>query len=296
MSYRGRFAPTPSGPLHLGSLLTALASFLQARSQRGQWLIRMDDLDELRCVPGADTQILHQLEVHGLLWDELPRYQTAHQAGYREALQTLKDRNLLYACECTRAILNAGSLIGPDGAVYAGTCRNLGRPLKDGLALRIRLTPETSEFIDGWQGYQSRALTRDIGDFTVRRSDGRVSYQLACAVDEAAQGITEVVRGSDLLGSTFRQCHLQKMLALPQAHYRHLPLLMDAGGNKLSKQNHAAPARAAEAPANLLQCLHLLNQQPPSDLANAQIHEIIDWAIPHWQPQQVPQKMSLTVE
>lgn len=295
MTYRGRFAPTPSGPLHLGSLLTAFASFLQARSHHGQWLIRIDDLDEPRCIQGADVQILRQLEAHGLLWDERPRYQTKHQTEYFEALQRLKERPLLYACTCTRATLNAGSLTGPDGPVYAGTCRDLERPLADGVALRIRLPAGTSEFADGWQGHQSRELIRDVGDFAVRRSDGRISYQLACAVDEAAQGITEVVRGCDLFGSTFRQRYLQKILGLPEVRYRHLPVLA-TGDRKLSKQNHAEPVLAAKASANLLQCLQFLNQAPPENLAKAPVFEVVAWAIAHWQSDQIPRKTSLPVE
>lgn len=295
VTYRGRFAPTPSGPLHLGSLLTALASFLQAHSQQGQWLIRIDDLDEPRCIQGADTQILRQLEAHGLLWDEQPRYQTQHQTEYLEALQNLKDRNLLYACTCTRASLNTSSLAGPDGPVYTGICRDLGRPFANGAALRIRLPTGTSEFADGWQGYQSRQLIHDVGDFTVQRSDGQISYQLACTVDEAAQSITEVVRGYDLLGSTFRQYHLQKMLGSQEIRYRHLPVLV-ANGRKLSKQNHAAPVLAEEASANLVRCLQLLNQAPPGNLEKAPVFEVITWAITHWQPHQVPKQSSLPVE
>lgn len=295
MSYCGRFAPTPSGPLHLGSLLTALASYLQARSQSGQWLIRMDDLDEPRNVKGADSEILHQLESHGLYWDSSPRYQSAHLAEYTHALRLLQQQNLLYPCICTRADLADNSLIGPDGPIYCGTCRAL-KPTNPQHSLRIRVHDLNIEYVDGWQGRQHRNLIGDIGDFVVQRNDGQIAYQLACAVDESAQGISEVVRGSDLLGSTFRQRYLQQILGAPSPQYRHLPVLVDANQRKLSKQNHAAALTAGEASNNLMHCLQLLAQKPPPDLSGAPPQEIIDWAITHWHCSHVPEKMSLKVE
>ena len=257
--YRGRFAPTPSGPLHLGSLLTALASWLDARSRGGAWLLRIDDLDRARCPKGTDTQILRQLEAHGLHWDEAPRYQARHVAEYRAAFEQLERDGRLYACTCSRAVLAQTSVPGPDDPVYAGTCRDAARAGR--ASARVRVGAGTLCFDDGTQGRQCRDLASEVGDFVVRRADGQYAYQLACAVDEHAQAITDVVRGADLLGSTFRQLWLMRELALPAPRYRHLPVLTDARGRKLSKQNHAVPVAADSAGANLRRCLRLLHQE-----------------------------------
>lgn len=288
--YRGRFAPTPSGPLHLGSLLTALASYLQARRHGGAWLLRIDDLDRARCPAGMETQILRQLEAHGLLWDEAPRRQSDCAAAYREALEALSRAARLYACTCTRARLRAASRPGPDGAVYDGHCRAAG-PVRG--SLRARVADERLCFEDGWQGLQCRALAQEVGDFVVRRADGLPAYQLACAVDEAAQGITEVVRGADLLGSTFQQRWLLQALRHEAPAYRHLPVLIDARGRKLSKQNHAAPVLAHEASRNLARCLRLLGQAAPVALEQAAPAELLQFAIAHWDAACVPKGAQL---
>ena len=282
-AYRGRFAPTPSGPLHLGSLLTALASFLQARTQGGMWLLRLDDLDRPRCVAGADTLILQQLEAHGLQWDEQPRRQSEHLDEYRTALSTLERAGQLYACACTRAVLQRDSSPGPDGPVYGGHCRNLGLSA-DSRALRLRVIAGDMALDDPWQGILHRDAERDIGDFIVRRADGVTGYQLACVVDEAAQGSTEVVRGADLIGSSLRQCIVQQRLQLPTPRYRHLPVLLDAAGRKLSKQNHARALDIAQAGDNLLRCLCWLRQNPPESLRGASATDVLGWALDHWQP------------
>lgn len=292
MSYRGRFAPTPSGPLHMGSLFTALASYLQARACGGRWLIRMDDLDTPRNVAGADSVILGQLESHGLEWDEAPRYQTQHVGDYRDAVDTLLTQQRLYPCTCTRAELAQTSLPGPDGPVYAGTCR--GKAVRAGrYALRLRVANDSLSFNDLLLGRQTRHLPGEIGDFVVQRSDGILGYQLACAVDEARQGITEVIRGSDLLDSTFRQLHVQDLLQLPHARYGHLPLLVGPNGNKLSKQNHADPIEAAHASRNLLQCLIALGQTPPAALSDAPPRELLAWAVAQWQLGRIPRESAL---
>lgn len=292
MSYRGRFAPTPSGPLHMGSLFTALASFLQARAHDGVWLIRMDDLDTPRNVAGADSVILKQLESHGLEWDEAPRYQTQHAQEYQDALMRLLQQQLLYRCSCTRAELAQTSLTGPDGPIYAGTCRNKVIAAEK-FALRLRVDDRTMQFVDLRLGVQSRNLAQDIGDFLVQRNDGILGYQLACAVDEAQQGITEVIRGADLLDSTFRQIYVQRHLKLNPARYGHLPVLMQSDGKKLSKQNHATPIEASQAVSNLLKCLSALGQSPPNALAEATAHEVLQWAIQHWNLDLIPSKVSL---
>jgi glutamyl-Q tRNA(Asp) synthetase len=276
----------------MGSLFTALASYLQARAQRGRWLIRMDDLDTPRNVAGADSVILRQLEAHGLEWDEAPRYQTLHIAEYRDALDVLQQQGLLYPCTCTRAELALTAIAGPDGPVYAGTCRGkIAGSEKH--SLRLRVAVESLSFVDLLLGHKTRNLPREIGDFVVQRSDGILGYQLACAVDEAGQGITEVIRGSDLLDSTFRQLYVQSLLKLPHAHYGHLPLLVWPNGKKLSKQNHADPIDASSAPSNLLKCLIVLGQNPPEALAGGPPGELLDWAVKHWQTGQIPQNAAL---
>ncbi len=291
MTYRGRFAPTPSGPLHLGSLLTALAGYLQAKSQNGQWLLRMDDLDRPRCVPGADTEIQRQLATHALQWDGSVRYQSAHEPEYRAALEKLHADDVLYACICTRAELARDSRPGADGPVYSGTCR--GKSAANGPhALRLELKSAAVQIDDGWQGALKRQTSNDIGDFIVRRADGQIGYQLACVVDEIAMGITEVVRGADLIGSSFRQIALMAQLKLEAPRYRHLPVLLDDQGRKLSKQNHAKPAQAETASANLATCLQILGQHPPAAIRQSTPAEVVTWAVSHWQPAQVPQQLA----
>ncbi|MGQ0587695.1 MAG: tRNA glutamyl-Q(34) synthetase GluQRS [Gammaproteobacteria bacterium] len=276
-AYRGRFAPTPSGPLHLGSLLAATASWLDARSRGGSWLLRIDDLDRARCPPGMDAQILRQLEAHGLRWDETPRYQSDHLDQYRDALAQLERRDFVYACTCSRAALKAASRRGPDDFVYPGACRDAQRTGR--ASRRLRLGDQALCFDDGWQGRQCRSLAAEVGDFVVRRADGQYAYQLACAVDEVRQGVTDVVRGADLLGSTFRQLRVLEMLGLPPPGYRHLPVLADARGRKLSKQNHAPAVAAGQALSNLRRCLRLMNQD---DMDAASPEELLRNAAARW--------------
>jgi glutamyl-Q tRNA(Asp) synthetase len=285
--YRGRFAPTSSGPLHLGSLLTALASWLQARQAGGAWLLRIDDLDAERCRPEHADAILRQLEAHGLLWDEPPRVQSRHLAEYEAAFERLHDLGLLYPCACTRAQLAQDSRPGVDGPVYAGTCRDRG-VVSERPAWRLRAGGGPLLLHDPWQGELRRDLAGDVGDFVVRRADGQFGYQLACVVDEAAQGITEVVRGADLIGSSFRQRRLQALLGLPAPAYRHLPVLVGPDGRKLSKQNHARPIDAAHAADNLRYCLELLGQAPPPQPGGGAAIEVLNWALSHWNPAAVP--------
>lgn len=285
-TYRGRFAPTPSGPLHLGSLATALASYLEARRNRGLWLLRIDDLDAPRCPPGVDSVILRQLEDHALQWDGAPRYQHQHVAEYEAVLTRLRQRGHLYCCDCTRATLKRMARAGPDGPVYPGICRQ--RRLSEG-SLRLRLGVGEICLDDPWQQRPCRQRADQIGDFVVRRADGRIAYQLACVVDEQAQGITEVIRGVDLLGSTFQQLCVHEALGLQAPRYRHLPVVVDARGRKLSKQNRAPAIDGAHAAANLLTCLDLLRQSPPRDaLARAPAEEIVAWATAHWDAATLP--------
>ncbi|MGQ0696662.1 MAG: tRNA glutamyl-Q(34) synthetase GluQRS [Panacagrimonas sp.] len=266
--YVGRFAPTPSGPLHFGSLVTALGSFLCARAAGGSWRLRIDDLDRPRVVPGAESTILRQLEGHGLLWDGSPRRQSEHEAEYKAALDRLRDNGRLYACTCTRAQLQAAGEAGKESE-YPGYCRDAGYPEVDA-ALRFRL-PEL-----------------DSGDFVVLRRDGQYAYQLACAVDEGSQGITEVVRGADLVTSTFRQISLLKSLGgfIPQ--YRHLPLIVDDTGKKLSKRDGAMGIEPLQAAVNLVRALRCLGQTPGPDAERMDAAEILAHAVATWSPELVP--------
>ena len=292
--YRGRFAPTPSGPLHLGSLLTALAGFLHARSAGGRWLLRIDDLDVQRSRREHADTILRQLDAHGLRWDESVRWQSEHVGDYETVLACLEKKAALYRCTCTRAQLAIESLPGPDGPVYSGACRtHRALPSRDHGALRLQVGPGRVQLEDPWQGPVERDLQRDVGDFAVRRADGQFGYQLACVVDEAALRITDVVRGIDLIGSSLRQIHLQDRLGLQSPTYRHLPIVLDRDGRKLSKQNHAMPLRNVDARRNLMRCLLLLGQDVPSQLADCPVDEIMAWAIQNWREAGIPRTDSL---
>jgi glutamyl-Q tRNA(Asp) synthetase len=285
MAYRGRFAPTPSGPLHLGSLVTALGSYCRARSLNGRWLLRIDDLDRPRVVAGAEDAILRQLEAHGLTWDEAPRRQSEHVAAYEEALARLAQSGALYACTCTRATLRrVATAVGDDEPVYPGTCRHAGHAFADG-ALRIAVGDGTLELDDGGPAPLRCDLARDLGDFVVKRRDGQIGYQLACVVDEAEQGITEVVRGADLVTSSLRQVHLMHRLGLAVPAYRHLPVLVDAQGRKLSKQNHATPVDPAHAPENLRRALACLGQKPVERAAPS---AMLRQAVANWDADRIP--------
>jgi glutamyl-Q tRNA(Asp) synthetase len=291
-AYRGRFAPTPSGPLHLGSLLTALASYLQARAAGGAWLLRIDDLDCQRSRPEHTSAILRQLEAHAMTWDETPRLQSAHRQEYEAAFERLRNGGMLYLCTCTRARLARESAMGCDGRVYSGRCRDL-RVTAPRTAWRLRLAPGRLELIDRWQGRLVRECERDLGDFVVKRADGVIGYQLACVIDEAAQGITEVVRGADLIGSSFRQQCLQRALGLSSPAYAHLPLLVGGDGRKLSKQNHATALDSARASDNLGLCLGALQHSPPAELRGAPARTLVEWARQHWNPDRVPRRQHL---
>lgn len=242
--YRGRFAPSPTGPLHLGSLVTALASWLDAHAHGGDWLVRIEDIDYPRCVKGADFDILQTLERLGLRPDEAPEWQSRHESLYADALRRLDASGQLYPCGCSRKEI-ADSLVHVrerhQTLGYPGTCRN-GLHGKLPRAWRVRVPDgpaATICFDDRWQGRQCQDLEKELGDFVLRRADGLWAYQLAVVVDDAAQGITHIVRGSDLLDSTPRQIHLQHLLGLPTPSYLHVPVVVNADGEKLSKQSGA---------------------------------------------------------
>ncbi len=251
--YRGRFAPSPTGPLHAGSLVAALGSWLDARQNQGKWLLRIEDLDVPRCIPGADQEIMRQLLACGLSWDEEPSWQSKHQERYQNALERLNQLQTIYPCTCSRqtiaSALEAQGVITPRNQeiIYPGTCRPdeikvngmLSTPGAD-IAWRLALPPNLAiEFEDLALGKEQQDLNRAVGDFVLRRRDGLFTYQLAVVVDDAEQGITHIVRGQDLLSNTARQIYLQKILGYPTPSYLHLPLVLDGHGEKLSKQTLA---------------------------------------------------------
>ncbi len=256
--YAGRFAPSPTGPLHFGSLVAAVASWLDARAAGGHWRLRIEDLDRPRVQPGAADDILRTLEALGLVWDGEVLYQSRRSALYREALERLRAHT--YWCGCSRREIADSSLgLAVDGArIYPGSCRAGLRPGKTARALRVRVPGEGICFADRVQGPQAQWLAREVGDFVLYRADGLFAYQLAVVVDDAAQAISDVVRGADLLDSTARQIHLQRLLGVATPRYLHVPIALDARGEKLSKQNGAQPVdvrRPAEALAGALRFL-----------------------------------------
>lgn len=291
-SYRGRFAPSPTGPLHQGSLIAALASYLEARTQQGQWLLRMEDVDELRNVKGAADSILRSLEAYGFEWDEPVVYQTQRKEAYEAALHQLKQQSLVYPCSCSRKQLRAAALegklkSGPLGYIYPGTCRSQsfrpGHP--HDYAIRIK-TPQREICIeDALQDSYCQHLSDDLGDFVIRRRDGLFAYQLAVVVDDAWQNISHVVRGADLLDSTPRQVYLQQCLGYAPLHYAHLPIMRNAQGDKLSKQTGAEGIGHSASVPRLVDALRFLDQQPPVELQRATLHDFWQWALDNWQLQ-----------
>lgn len=277
--YRGRFAPSPSGPLHFGSLVAAMASYLDARARDGEWLVRMEDVDPPRVVPGAADSILYALDAFGLGWDGEVMYQSRRGEAYADALNDLERLGLVYPCTCSRKTLAEHALRGVDGPVYPGICReNLGR--MGPAALRFRVPPSRIVFQDGVQGRVSCDLVRECGDFVLRRADGVFTYQLAVVVDDAEQGITDIVRGADLLASTPRQIALQQALGLPSIGYAHVTVALDEHGDKLSKQTLAVPLDAARPLPALLAAAHFLGMAPPADLLGPE--EFWAWARATW--------------
>lgn len=272
--YHGRFAPSPSGPLHLGSVVTAVASFLEARRQRGRWSVRIEDIDRQRERPGAADAILRELERLGLHWDGPVLYQHTRLAAYREALATLRSAGLVYACSCSRRDIGGGP--------YPGTCRTRDLPWTQGRALRLRVPQATVEFLDGLQGAYRQDLARECGDFVLWRADGDPAYHLAVVVDDAWQRVTDIVRGADLLDSTPRQLHLQRLLGCSIPRYCHLPLVLDSEGRKLSKQTRDTAVSQAPAATVLCAALAFLGQDPPAGLREAPPAELLAWALAGW--------------
>jgi len=282
--YAGRFAPSPTGPLHFGSLVAALASWLDARAAGGRWRVRIEDLDAPRAQPGAASHILRTLEGFGLGWDGEVTYQSARTGRYATALAQLAGRT--YTCGCSRREIADSALgLAADGAqIYPGTCRAGLPPGRVARAIRLDTRGQAIEFVDRVQGRQRQDLEREVGDFVLLRADGQFAYQLAVVVDDAEQGITDVVRGADLLDSTARQVFLQRLFGYPQPRYLHVPAVVNAAGEKLSKQTGAQPV---EPSAGVLRAaLAFLGQAETDDLREA---------LRGWDPGRIPRRRTIPV-
>jgi len=285
MAYVGRFAPSPTGPLHFGSLVAALGSWLDCRLAGGRWILRMEDLDRPRVIPGAADAILHQLDACGMAWDGPVVYQSARRELYEDALRKLAGHS--YPCACSRKELEDSALAIDGSRIYPGTCRaGLGAG-KASRAVRVRTNADPIRFTDRVQGPIEQCVEREVGDFVLLRADGVYAYQLAVVVDDAAQGVSDVVRGADLLDSTARQIHLQRLLGLATPRYLHLPVATNAAGEKLSKQTRAADA----GPGEVVAALDFLGMTRPVGLAGK---ELLEWAVRHWDPARVPRARALT--
>jgi glutamyl-Q tRNA(Asp) synthetase len=286
--YRGRFAPSPSGPLHFGSLVAAVGSFLEARTRGGQWLVRIEDLDPPRERPGAADEILTTLERLGLHWDGQVLRQSTRRDAHQAALEQLLDEGRVRRCACSRAQLSAlpeNRQRTGDDLYHPPRCLVDPGPTGNGVAWRFSAPDLDVAFLDRVQGEQRSNVARSVGDFVLRRRDGHYAYQLAVVVDDAAQGVTDVVRGADLLPSTPRQILLQDALRLPRLTYMHVPLAVDDSGLKLSKSGDA-PGLSRSAPGGqLVAVLAFLRQSPPAGLDGAPLGEIWQWALEHWRPQ-----------
>jgi glutamyl-Q tRNA(Asp) synthetase len=288
--YRGRFAPSPTGPLHFGSLLAAAGSWLDARAAGGEWLLRIEDLDPPREPPGAIDEILRTLEAFGLWWDGEVVFQSRRLPIYEAALDRLGAAGWAYPCICSRKRIEAANRQRgrPGDRRYPGTCRTLpAAAARKTRILRVRTTPEPIAILDRLQGPFAQSLEGEVGDFVLRRREGYIAYQLAVVVDDALQGITDVVRGTDLLDSTPRQVWLQRLLDYPTPRYMHLPVVIAPGGEKLSKQTGAAAVDAGRAGELAWRILADLGQAPPPELRGAAPPELWAWGITHWHPQQL---------
>jgi glutamyl-Q tRNA(Asp) synthetase len=290
--YRGRFAPSPTGPLHFGSLVAAVGSYLEARSRGGEWLVRIEDPDTPRVARGAAQAILNALEACGMMWDGTVAWQSRRTDAYHHALHQLRRRGALYPCACSRREIADSAVAGIEGYVYSGTCRHGYPGGKAARALRITTQGAKAAFDDAVQGRIAHDLERDIGDFVLYRADRIYAYQLAVVVDDAAQGITHVVRGADLLASTPRQIHLQQLLGLATPRYAHLPVAVNRKGEKLSKQTRARPFNARQPLPALVAVLDFLGQQPPPELARSSLGAFWAWAAANWDLARVPRTVT----
>lgn len=288
----GRFAPSPTGPLHLGSLVAAVGSYCLARCAGGRWLVRIEDLDAPRVVPGAADDILRTLEAFGLCWDGEILWQSRRARYYEEALESLRAKGLVFDCGCSRReILASAPHAGEEGAIYPGTCRGGLPPGRRPRALRLRVPEQTLCYSDGLGGLQEQHLATAVGDFVLRRADGLFAYQLAVVVDDAASGVNQVVRGADLLSSTPRQIYLCECLGFAPPRYFHLPLALGPDGEKLSKRHGAVSVAQGAAPSSLLsRVLAFLGQPVPPGLAEEKPADLLAWALAHFDAARIPRQ------
>ncbi|MDH3559945.1 MAG: tRNA glutamyl-Q(34) synthetase GluQRS [Gammaproteobacteria bacterium] len=292
--YRGRFAPSPTGPLHFGSLVAAVGSYLDARSRNGEWLVRIEDIDPPREVAGAADAILRVLDAFGLEWDGQVTYQSRRSEHYSAALDRLRQYGYLYGCACTRKEIADSTLERGTAGVYPGTCRNGILPGRTPRSLRVRVEAGEIRLNDRLQGNSRQSLRDEVGDFIVRRADNLAAYQLAVVVDDAEQEMTHIVRGVDLLESTPRQIYLQQLLELPTPAYLHLPVAVNSAGDKLSKQTCARRIGRDHKTSVLLDVLRFLRQELPDSAADARVDELLNWAINHWDLSSIPARRALT--
>lgn len=285
----GRFAPTPSGPLHFGSLVTAVASYCHAKVQHQKWLLRIEDLDTPRIVKGSADDILRTLDAFGFEWDGDIVYQSQRFEAYEDAIQKLIRQGILYACECSRKqLMSSAHSTGPLGLIYPGLCRN--KKLKpEKLSLRLNVDQAgTIEFNDTHFGRYQLNLTRDVGDIVLKRIDGIYAYHLAVVIDDAFQGVSEIVRGADLLEVTCVHLYLNELLQLPAAHYLHIPLIKNADGKKLSKQSGATGLDILSASELLLDALYFLGQEIPEETISLKPAQLLEYAISIWNSDNIP--------
>ena len=295
--YRGRFAPSPTGPLHFGSLVAAVGSYCQAKSQGGEWLVRMEDLDPPREIPGAADDILRALETYHLNWDGSVLYQSQRLNDYEDALNQLTANGHTFPCACTRKSIAANTEnIQTNSALnlYPGTCRNGLAPGTTARSTRVRVNSETVTFHDGLQGTQKIQLETDVGDFVVKRADGLFAYHLSVVVDDAFQKINEIVRGTDLLDSTPHHLYLQKLLTFQTPQYVHLPVAVNAQGEKLSKQTYAPAINTTQPGPILEKALTFLGHSPDTDVINADPETLLKWAVSNWDLERVPKRMTIS--
>ena len=294
MTYIGRFAPSPTGPLHFGSLIAAIGSYLHARQQDGRWLVRIEDLDPPREVAGASDIILATLERYGFEWDGEVWYQSRRHAIYLEVLNELEHLGLSYRCGCSRKqVSEQRQRLGLPAGVYPGSCRTIQASPHSRHAIRVNTEGQKAAFVDGIQGPIEQDVERQVGDFVLRRADGLFAYQLAVVVDDAAQGISDIVRGSDLLDSTARQIVLQRLLNYPTPAYHHLPVAVNQQGQKLSKQTFAPALEMNNPLPTLWQALNFLGQQPPQELKEGDLDSFWRWAIANWRTSAIPRTRTI---
>jgi glutamyl-Q tRNA(Asp) synthetase len=278
MNYRGRFAPSPTGPLHLGSLMAAAVGFLDARQNHGEWLVRIEDIDPPRETAGAADLILRQLDALGLTWDGPVLYQSTRREAYQARIDTLIRSGQAFRCSCSRSDIRMHPGSGPLGSRYPGTCRE-GPTRRRPVSVRARTDSALIEFDDRFQGRQQQNLAIERGDYVIQRRDGLPAYHLAVVVDDDYQQITDVVRGIDLLDSSFAHLHLQGLLGVAHPRYAHLPVLVDAAGDKLSKQTGAAPVSFEDPAGAICQILAYLGAPPPAEIRQERPEQIWRWAI-----------------